>query len=127
MHRRRIDQVAHRLEALGFPRVAAHRLSVAGTLLHLDAGSVLCHEGERGMQAFLILCGEVEVSLVDERVLVGAGEVVGELATLDPKRTRNATVTAAGPIEVLVYDVGTYRSLAKLDDLRRRLAPRTAA
>ena len=56
-------------------------------------------------------------------VRVGAGEVIGELATLDHRRRRNATVTGHGPIEVLVYDVATYRSLAQLDDLRSRLAP----
>ena len=53
--------------------------------------------------------------------------MVGELATLDPHRTRNATVVAAGPIEVLVFDVATYRALARLDDLRSRLAPERVA
>ena len=101
---------------------------MGGTLLHLDAGSVLCEEGERGTQAFLLLEGEADVCLADETVRVEAGAVVGELATLDHRRTRNATVVAAGPVEVLVYDVATYRSLAALDDLRDRLAPvRTAA
>ena len=127
MRLRRLDQVAHRLEELGFPRDAARRLSAAGTLLHLDAGYVLCREGERGTQAFLLLEGETEVRFGDESVLVGAGEVVGELATLDPHRRRNATVLANGPVEVLVYDVKTYRSLAKVDDLRSRLVPARAA
>ena len=123
MRLRRIDRVAQRLEDLGYLRTAARRLSAGGTLLHLDAGSVLCEEGERGTQAFLLLQGEAEVHLADNRVIVGAGGVVGELATLDPHRTRNATVVAAGPIELLVYDVATYRSLARVDDLRSRLAP----
>jgi CRP-like cAMP-binding protein len=127
MRHRRIDQVAHRLESLGYPRTAARRLSAGGTLLHLDAGSVLCEEGERGTQAFLLLKGEAEVQLVDDQLIVGAGGVVGELATLDPRRTRNATVVAAGPVEVLVFDVATYRSLARLDDLRGRLAPERVA
>jgi len=128
MRSRRIDRVAHRLEGLGFPADPARRLSMGGTLLHLDAESVLCMEGERGTQAFLLLEGEVDVRLPDVTVRVGAGEVIGELATLDHQRTRNATVVAAGPIEVLVYDVATYRSLAQHDDLRSRLAPeRTAA
>jgi len=128
MRYRRLDQVTRRLEELGFPRPAAQRLSAAGTLLYLDASAVLCTQGERGTQAFLLLDGEAEVRLADQTVTVGAGEVVGEVATLDPHRTRNATVVAAGPIEVLVYDVATYRSLAKVDDLRSRLVPaRTAA
>ena len=129
MRTRRIDHVARRVEDLGFAPDAARRLSTGGVLLYLDAGSVLCTEGERGTQAFLLLEGEVEVQLADgEQVRLGAGAVVGELATLDHARTRNATVTAAGPIKVLVYDVATYRSLARRDDLRPRLAPeRTAA
>ncbi|MFL6204326.1 MAG: cyclic nucleotide-binding domain-containing protein [Acidimicrobiales bacterium] len=123
MRTRRIDRVAQRLEALGFPAQPARRLSMDGTLLHLDAGSVLCEEGERGTQAFLLLQGEVDVQLAETTLRVGSGAVIGELATLDHRRTRNATVVAAGPIEVLVYDVATYRSLAEQDDLRSRLAP----
>jgi CRP-like cAMP-binding protein len=98
-----------------------------GTLLFLDAGSVLCEEGERGTQAFLLLDGEAEVQLPDTSLRVGAGAVIGELATLDHRRTRNATVVAAGPVEVLVYDVATYRALAQRDDLHGRLAPERAA
>ena len=71
---------------------------------------MLCEEGERGTQAFLLLEGEVDVRLPDATLRVGAGAVIGELATLDHRRTRNATVVAAGPIEVLVYDVATYRA-----------------
>lgn len=123
MRNRRVDVVAERLEALGYHRSAARQLSMSGTLLHLDAGSVLCREGERGTQAFLLLRGEAEVQLADHPVLLGAGDVVGELATLDPRRLRNATVVAAGPMEVLVFDVATYRSLARFEELRDRLAP----
>ena len=123
MRTRRVDVVAQRLEDLGFPKEAARRLSSGGTLLHLDAGSVLCREGERGTQAFLLLRGEAHVLLDGDRVTATAGDVIGELATLDPHRLRNATVEAAGPVEVLVYDVATYRSLAQVDDLRSRLAP----
>lgn len=127
MLRQRIDRVAERLEDLGLPRDAARRLSQGGTLIQLDAGSVLCREGERGTQAFLILSGEVNVLLPEETVVSRAGDVVGELATLDPRRTRNATVEAAGPVEVLVFDVQTFRSLAHTDDLRPRLAPERSA
>jgi CRP-like cAMP-binding protein len=127
MRSRRVDVVAERLEALGFARDAARTLSAGGTLLHLDAGSILCREGERGTQAFLLVRGEAHVQLEGDTVVLQAGDVAGELATLDPHRLRNATVVAAGPVEVLVYDVATFRSLAKLDDLRSRLVPERVA
>jgi CRP-like cAMP-binding protein len=127
MRIRRIDHVAHRLETLGFPPDAAHQLSLSGTLLHLDAETVLCTEGQPGFEAFLLLEGEVDVRLADTTIRVGAGSVIGELATLDRRRTRNATVVAAGPVEVLVYDVATYRSLAEVENLRSRLVPDRAA
>ncbi len=90
-------------------------------------GTVLCRAGERGTQAFLLLEGEAQVEAGDAVITVGPGEVIGELATLDFRRTRNATVTTTTAVRVLVFDVGTYRFLADQDDLRARLAPDRAA
>lgn len=121
------DPVVVRLEALGFDRVAATKLSRSGTAVHLAADTMLCREGERGTQAFLLLDGEAQVLAVDGVVSVGPGSVIGELATLDPHRTRNATVVASGPVRVLVFDVATFRFLAQRDDLHGRLAPERQA
>ena len=124
---RRHDPVADRLEALGLNPFPAQRLSQAGTLLDLPAGTRLCTEGERGTQAFLLLEGHAEVRLADQTVEVGPGAVVGELATLDAKRPRNATVEAAEPVALLVFDTATFRSLAEDPELRPLLAPERAA
>jgi CRP-like cAMP-binding protein len=124
---RRHDPIVDRLAALGVSAAAAERLSLAGTLLDLADGTKLCTEGERGTQAFLLLDGEVDVVAADRQVRVGPGEVVGELATLDRTRNRNATVVAAGPVSVLVFDVGTFRSLAGDDDLHALLVPERVA
>jgi CRP-like cAMP-binding protein len=125
---RRPDPVAATLEGLGIAKAAAARLSRSGTLLDLDAGSTLCEEGERGTQAFLILEGTADVLTAGGVVTVGPGDVVGEQATLDPRRTRNATVVAHTPLVVLVFDVRTYRAIAEDVALRDRLVPqRTAA
>lgn len=128
MRLRPADPVADDLRNLGMSRQAAQRLARTGTLLHLRDGATLCTQGERGLQAFVILEGEARV-LVDHSVIsIGRGDVVGELATLDPHRTRNATVVAHGDVEVLVYDVRTFQDLAEDPELRPRLAPeRTAA
>jgi CPA1 family monovalent cation:H+ antiporter len=128
MRSHRQDPVARRLEGLGFDRAAAARLSVGGTLLDIAAGRTICREGEVGLEAFLILDGEVRV-LVDGRELtLGRGEIFGELAALDATRTRNATVVADTDLTLLVFDVRTFRTLAGLDGLRARLTPvRSAA
>lgn len=125
---RHADPVVLTLEALGVDKAAASRLSQSGTLLDIPAGTTLCEKGERGTQAFFLVDGEAHVLTDDGVVSVGAGSVVGEQATLDPHRTRNATVVAHTPLVVLVFDVRTYRSIAEDDALRDRLAPvRTAA
>ena len=120
--------MALRLEDLGFPRSAAERLSAAGTLLHLDAGAVLCEEGERGTQAFLLLEGEADVHLADDQVMVGAGDVVGELATLDsPPHGATPPSWPPAPSRCSCTTCATYRALAQVDDLRSRLVPERAA
>jgi CRP-like cAMP-binding protein len=125
---RRHDPVADRLGALGLNPFPAQRLSQSGTLLDLPAGTRLCTQGERGTQAFLLLEGRAEVRLEGTTVEVGPGAVIGELATLDGKRPRNATVEAAEPVALLVFDAATFRSLAEDPELRPLLLPeRTAA
>lgn len=121
--RRRHDHVARHVASLGIATDPATRLSRAGTLLDIPAGATLCREGERGTQAFLLLSGTAQVLTGDGVIRVGAGEVVGEMATLDPRRTRNASVLAETDLEVLVFDVGTYRALARSESLRPHLAP----
>lgn len=123
MFTRRPDPVAAHLERLGLSADQASRVARGGTPLELPPGTVLCTRGERGTQAFLILEGTASVLTEDGVIAVGPGDVVGEMATLDPKRTRNATVVADSAVEVLVYDVATYRSLAREVDLGRVLAP----
>lgn len=121
------DPVTTTLRSLGFSESAARRLSRAGTPIDLDAGVALTTKGERGEEAFLIVEGEAVVDLGDRTVTVGPGQVVGEIATLDPFVRRNATVRTAGRALVLVYDVQTFRSLAATD-LHPLLVPeRTAA
>ncbi len=123
MIRHRTDPIAETLRGFELSRAAAKRLSLQGTLLHLRSGAKLCTEGERGLQAFLILKGEARVLTQGAVITVGPGDVIGELATLHRDRTRNATVVAHGDVEVLVYDVRTYADLAADPDLRPRLAP----
>lgn len=123
----RSDPIARQLRGLGLPRPAAQRLSRSGTLLRLEDGATLCTEGERGLQAFVLLDGEARVLTRDTIIDLGPGAVVGELATVDRTRTRNATVVARGEVEVLVYDARTFQDLAGDPGLRPHLLPERAA
>lgn len=122
------DPVTDQLVAHGLSRHAAAKLSSDGTLLDLPEGTTLCTKGEHGRQAFLLVRGEAAVHTANGRITVGPGEVIGEIAVLDPSRRRNADVVATSDISVLVFDPGTFWSLAGAEDLHPVLAPvRTAA
>lgn len=127
MFRRPRDPMADHLEALDLDPTAADQLARRGTPVRVPAGRVLCAEGERGRQAFLLVDGEAHVLLPDAVVTIGAGDVVGELATLDHRRTRNATVVAHTDLEALVFDVRTFNDLAGDPALRPRLVPERPA
>jgi hypothetical protein len=81
---------------------------------------VLCRQGERGDDLFIVVEGRAEVVVEEdgrERVVaeLGPGEVVGELGALD-RSPRSATVRpAGGPIRVLRIPG---------DEFRQRLASR---
>lgn len=127
MKLRRPDPIAERLQQVGLDRRAADRLSRHGTVLSIQPGTVLCRTGERGTQAFLLLDGEAEVVTAADTITVEPGAVIGELATLDPHRTRNATVTTTRSARILVFDVATYRFLAQQAELASHLAPERVA
>jgi CRP-like cAMP-binding protein len=125
--RRRRDPITQLLRSFGLSRASAERLARTGTIVVLPAGTPLCREGERGREAFVVLDGEAVVLLGDHTVTVGAGAVVGELAALDPRRVRNATVVARSEVRALVFDVRTFSSLADQPELRPILRPERLA
>jgi CRP-like cAMP-binding protein len=99
-------------------------LARAGTEVDLGDSHVLMQEGDWGREAYLILDGTVDVSVCGAVIgSVGAGEIVGELAIIDPRRPRMATVRAAGPVKALVFDMRAYRSLYDLPGLAPTMTP----
>jgi CRP/FNR family transcriptional regulator, cyclic AMP receptor protein len=70
--------------------------------MELDAGTVLCREGDVGQEFFVIVDGQVDVKRKGRKLGTrGAGDFIGEIALLeDIKRT--ATVTAKTPLRVFV-------------------------
>jgi cytochrome P450 len=111
-------------------RVAA----VAGIQARFEPGEVLYTEGETARDCYLIVDGEVEIT-VSGRFLgtSGEGESIGEMGLLH-RGPRTATVTARTPVTVQVIDAEGFDRLldeapsvtrALLRQVSRRLAERS--
>jgi hypothetical protein len=91
-------------------------LAYASTEAEYNPGQVLCAENGHGDEVFILLKGEVLISQgqgVHERVIrtMGAGELIGEMAVLDPG-PRSATVRAGAPgVLVLSLDGHAFRGV----------------
>jgi CRP-like cAMP-binding protein len=70
--------------------------------VEVPAGKVLCSEGDRAQEFFVIVGGEVEVTK-NGRLLAtrGPGDIIGEIALL-ANVPRTATVTAKTPLRLFV-------------------------
>lgn len=83
--------------------------------LPVAAGAVLIRQGDVGQECFVVLSGEVSVTVDGAEVAVlGDGAVFGELALIDPA-PRDATVTTLSPVEVLV--IGAQRFAPLLEEV----------
>ena len=101
-----------------------------------EAGTVLVTEGEPGTDFYVIVDGRATVSVGGATVAeLGAGSFFGEMALLDGGE-RVATVTAAGPLQLLrlerddfnrMLEVAMPALAPKLLERRRAAGPRTGA
>jgi len=78
------------------------RIDSMTTRVKIEAGHVLCRQGEVGRECFVILTGEADVSVGGHHRTVGRGALLGEIALLTPNGRRTATVTALSELSVLV-------------------------
>jgi CRP/FNR family cyclic AMP-dependent transcriptional regulator len=77
----------------------------------VEGGKVLVSEGSAGAEFFVILDGEAVVSRHGQEVArLGSGDFFGDLALLD-RAPRNATVTAAGDMELVVLGQREFSAL----------------
>ena len=92
------------------------------------AGTVLARQGEIGREAFVVVDGEIEVRRDGKQLAVlGAGEVVGELAVLGGWH-RTADILTASDVELVVFDVRSLeRAMHVSDALRRHVEEAVAA
>ena len=87
------------------------------SIVTLDAGSVLFEEGDEGDRAFVVLAGEIAitVSAPPNRLHVatcGPGDVVGEMSLMSGRR-RNATATARTEVSLATIDAPTMEALGR--------------
>ena len=100
----------------GLDPVALERVAAGMRSRRFRRGEVIFHIGDPGDALFVIVDGEVKISLPsetgDEAILatLQVGDVFGELALLDGA-PRSASATAIGPTETVVLPRDRFREL----------------
>ena len=90
------------------PRVL-ERLALFSATEHRPGGDAVVVEGEVGDLFYVVVSGEVVVTHgLEEIRRLGPGDWFGELALLRADAHRTATVTAAGPVDLLSLDRETF-------------------
>jgi CRP/FNR family transcriptional regulator, cyclic AMP receptor protein len=83
--------------------------------LDVPAGTVLCKEGKRGHEFFVIIEGEAEVTRAGKPLAtIGSGDFFGEIALLEHV-VRTATVTAKTPLRFFVVSDYAFSSVLDTD------------
>jgi CRP-like cAMP-binding protein len=101
-----------------FEGLSRKQLAVIARLtddLDVPGGTVLCKEGSRGREFFVIIEGEADVRQNGRRLRkLGPGEFFGEIALLERVK-RTATVTAVTPLRFFVVSDTAFRSVLDAD------------
>jgi CRP/FNR family transcriptional regulator, cyclic AMP receptor protein len=88
------------------------RIASLADEVEVPAGRVLMRQGEFGHECFVILDGKAEVSFRrGEKTTLGPGACFGEMALLQPRGKRSATVTAKTDMDLLVLGAREFSAL----------------
>lgn len=88
------------------------RIDAATTVITVADGRQLCEEGAAGLEAMILLDGDVEVAQSGSVIATRhAPSLLGELAATDRVESRTASVRAVGPVTVAVAHRGEFSSL----------------
>ena len=83
--------------------------------LEVPAGTVLCEEGKRGHEFFVIIDGEATVTRNGKSIArIGGGDFFGEIALLE-RVVRTATVAAASPLRFIVVSDQAFKAVLDTD------------
>jgi CRP/FNR family cyclic AMP-dependent transcriptional regulator len=89
-----------------------------GTSVRLPAGTRLVTEGTPGAEFFVVEHGHAAVHRRGYDIAVlGPGDHFGEIALLEPRTPRTASVTAAEDLQVQVYDRREFATLLDRDPI----------
>ncbi|HYF47570.1 MAG TPA: cyclic nucleotide-binding domain-containing protein [Acidimicrobiales bacterium] len=106
--------VAHLATVPLFAQCSKHELAEIARFvdeIDIEAGRELITEGDVGHEAFVVVEGTASVTRDGQEVTtIGPGAVFGEMALID-RAPRNATVTAATPMKVLVIGKRQFSGL----------------
>lgn len=82
-------------------------------LVEFPAGAVIIAEGKEGNHMYVVMKGEVTISLKDTILATAKpGEMVGEMALINSDR-RSATVTARTDCQLALIDQTSFESLLR--------------
>jgi CRP-like cAMP-binding protein len=113
-----------------FEGLGSKQLTILARLtddLDVPAGTVLCKEGQRGDEFFVIIEGEAEVTRGGKHLAtIGSGEFFGEIALLE-RVVRTATVTATTTLRFFVVTASAFGSVLATDPSIERKLLRTLA
>lgn len=80
-------------------------------LVEYPAGSVIIAEGSEGSHMYVVMKGEVSISLKNRIIATASpGEIVGEMALINSD-LRSATVKATTDCQLAVIDQSSFNSL----------------
>jgi CRP-like cAMP-binding protein len=134
-----IQEKLLRLQTVGIfaatPDEVLLQLAEALEEVHLAAGEQLFAKGDLGTSMYVIVAGKVRIHIGEQTVVeLEDGEIVGELAALDPE-PRSASVSAIDPTTLYRIEQTTLQALmadhpeivqAVIKELAQRLRDTTA-
>ena len=106
----------------GLKRVELERLAKVTEEIDFPQGRILCREGERPREFFVIVEGEAEATKSGDHVrMLGPGEFFGQLALIE-HAPRFTTVTARTPLRLFVLSSHAFSGLMSCNsEVERRV------